>query len=85
MLVCSDVRCFQVLGSDYQEALKERIDADQIPLEYGGTATYKLPGRPDEWSDVEDDDHELGYHPITLSKEKTPKEAKAEKRSSGWW
>jgi hypothetical protein len=36
-----------VLGYDYKDALKERIPEDQIPLEYGGTATYKLPGRPE--------------------------------------
>lgn len=63
-----------VMGSNYRDALLERIDADQIPLEYGGTAKYKLPGRPDDWSDIDDDDHELGYHPITLSQQKKKKD-----------
>ena len=28
---------FKIMGSDYQQALKESISEDQIPLEYGGT------------------------------------------------
>ena len=28
---------FIILGSDYQEKLLELIDADQLPVEYGGT------------------------------------------------
>lgn len=39
----------QVLGYNYQDALKEKIPIEYIPLEYGGTAKYKLPGRPAEW------------------------------------
>ena len=31
---------------DYQDELKKYIDEDQIPKEYGGTANFKLPGRP---------------------------------------
>ncbi len=60
----------QVLGSNYQDALKAKIPEDQIPLEYGGTAKYRLPGRPDDWSDIEDDDHENGYHALTLGEPK---------------
>ena len=30
---------FQILGSNYQAALKERIAEEHIPVEYGGTAT----------------------------------------------
>ena len=62
--------------NDYQDALKEVIDEDQIPKEYGGTADWRLPGRPLDWSDVEDDEDTAGYHPITqkMKKGEHPKE-----------
>ena len=55
--------------SDYQEELKKMIDVKDIPKEYGGEANWKVPGRPEDWSDVDDDEDENGYHPITLKKE----------------
>lgn len=55
-------------SSDYQEELQKLIPPDQIPKEYGGTANFKVPGRPANWSDVDDKDDENGYHEITLSR-----------------
>ena len=62
--------------TDYQTELKKVIDEDQIPIEYGGTADWRLPGRPLEWSDVEDDECVAGYHQITreMKKGEHPKE-----------
>lgn len=34
---------FHVLGADYAPTLKQFIDEDQIPIEYGGTAEYVVP------------------------------------------
>jgi hypothetical protein len=66
------VNKIRVFGyNDYQEELKKVIDEDQIPKEYGGKANWKVPGRPSDWSDVEDEDHENGYHPLTMSHKTT--------------
>ncbi len=66
--------------NDYQEELKKVIDVSEIPKEYGGQATWKLPGRPEEWSDVEDEDDENGYHPITLNQAKKERKEKDKKK-----
>ena len=33
---------FRILGKDYQAALLEVIDADQLPVEYGGRNPYEV-------------------------------------------
>ena len=37
------VEKFHILGSAYQEELLRYIDADQVPVEYGGTSAWKMP------------------------------------------
>jgi hypothetical protein len=62
------------------------VDEDQIPKEYGGKAKWKLPGRPSDWSDVEDSEDENGYHPLTLNTKQavvSKKEKKKRKEKKG--
>ncbi len=66
--------------NDYQEELKKLIDVKDIPKEYGGEANWKVPGRPEDWSDVDDDNAENGYHPVTLQKKSTRQLTDKEKK-----
>jgi phosphatidylinositol/phosphatidylcholine transfer protein len=48
-----------VLGSNFKEVLLQHIDADQLPIEYGGSANIRVPHYEGKVMNAEDFDPEL--------------------------